>query len=224
MKYYSWLLLFIISVSIVNSQPKIEILQGTTLDFGEMISGAKLDKKLTIKNTGKDTLIIEKVQASCGCTAALISQNVIPPGDTGSISIGFNSQGFEGRVQKTVTVYSNDTSKSQLLINFTANITSILKFDPQMIYFQNLTLDTTAIMNVKVRNNTTESVEIISFDHKIVGLQVNIMQRKIMPNEITEMSIKFNPTSQGMSQGEIIVNTQNKKQLKLPLRFYAFVK
>lgn len=224
MKSYIYILLIIFSVSLVYSQPKIEILEGTSFDFGEMLSGAKIDKKLTIKNRGKDTLNIQSVQASCGCTAALLSANVIPPGNTGSLSIGFDSKGFDGKVHKTVTIYSNDTSKSQLLITFTANITSILKFDPQMIYFQNLTLDTTATMKLKVRNNTNESVEIVSFDHKIQGLQIDIMQRKLMPNEITEMSLKFNPNTQGMSQGEIVVNTKNKKQPKIPLRFFAFVK
>lgn len=217
------LLIVLIQIS-VFAQPKIKISEGTKLELGQMIAGDKTEKKITIENIGKDTLIIHEVKAGCGCTAALLSDKIIPPKKKGSLSIGFDSKGFEGKVHKSVTVTSNDTSNSPLVITFSADVTMLLKFDPQFIYFQNLTFDSTASAKITIKNNTTEAIEITSIQNKIQGLKTELMQRKLMPNEITELLATYTPTGEGMIQNEIILNTTNKKQPQIPLRFFAFVK
>lgn len=210
--------------AISYSQSKIEVVGGTNFDFGDMYVGTKTEKKLTIKNKGKDTLVINNVQASCGCTATLLSERLIPAGKSATLNVGFDSKGFDGKVHKTVTITSNDSASSPLQITFSANITSVLKFDPQYIYFQQIKSDSTATMKITVKNNTTEAIEILSAQHKVQGLQVDIMQRKLMPNESTQLSVSYAAFSEGMIQGEVTINSNNKKQPTIPLRFFAYVR
>lgn len=225
MKYL--VILIICSLMIIGisfSQSKIEIVGGTNFDFGDMYVGTKTEKKLTIKNKGKDTLVINNVQASCGCTATLLSERLIPAGKSATLNVGFDSKGFDGKVHKTVTITSNDSANSPLHINFSANITSALKFDPQFIYFQQIKSDSTATMKITVKNNTSEAIEILSAQHKVQGLQVDIMQRKLMPNESTQLSVTYAAFSEGMIQGEVTLNTNHKKQPTIPIRFFAYVR
>ncbi len=212
----------IISYSL--SQPKIEIIGGKEFDFGDMLAGSKAEKIVTIKNSGKDTLVITNVRASCGCTATLLSDKVLPPKKTATLNIGFDSKGFDGKVHKTVTITSNDATNPNLQISFTANIVSLLKFDPPYIYFQQLRPDSVATQVINVRNTTQEPVEIKSIQSKITGLSVNIMQRKLMPQESTQINVTFTAISEGILQGDVIFNTNNKKQSQIPLRFFAFVR
>lgn len=225
MKY---LIVFIICCLMITaisySQSKIEVVGGTNFDFGDMYVGTKTEKKITIKNKGKDTLVINNVQASCGCTATLLSERMIPAGKSATLNVGFDSKGFDGKVHKTVTINSNDSASSPLQITFSANITTVIKFDPQYIYFQQIKSDSTATMKITVKNNTKEAIEILSAQHKVQGLQVDIMQRKLMPNESTQLSVSYAAFSEGMIQGEVTINTNNKKQPTIPLRFFAYVR
>jgi hypothetical protein len=215
---------FLLTATAIFSQPKIEIVGGPNFDFGEILSGVKVDKILTIKNIGTDTLIIGQVQPSCGCTAVLMSENKIAPNKTATLNVGFDSKGFSGKVHKSISITSNDSTNRSLNVTFTATIATVLTFDPLFIYFQNMKLDSIATKKIKVTNNTQEAVEITSFEHKIQGLKVEIMQRKLMPKETTELSVTYIATSEGMTQAEVIVHTTNKKQPKAPLRFFAFVR
>lgn len=225
MKYLG---VFTISVLMVTgisySQPKIEVVGGTSFDFGDLYVGTKTEKIMTFKNKGKDTLVIINVQASCGCTATLLSERLIPAGKSATLNVGFDSKGFDGKVHKTVTITSNDTTNSPLHITFTANVISVLKFEPLYIYFQQMKSDSTATTKIKVKNNTREAIEILSAQHKIQGLQVDMMQRKLMPNESTQISVTYAAFSEGMMQGEVTFNTTNKLQPKIPLRFFAHVR
>jgi hypothetical protein len=212
----------LLSATSMFSQAKIEIVGGNSFDFGEIYLGGKVEKKLAIKNIGKDTLVIGQVQPSCGCTAALMSENKIAPNKIATLNIGFDSKGFNGTVHKSISITSNDTTNKTLNVTFTATIITVLSMDPQFIYFQNTKLDSTSTLKIKLTNNMQETVEIKSFEHKIQGLKLEIMQRKLMPKESTEISVSYIPTSEGMAQADVIINTSSKKQPKIPLRFFAF--
>jgi hypothetical protein len=212
----------LLSAASMFSQAKIEIVGGSSFDFGEIYLGGKVEKKLGIKNVGKDTLVIGQVQPSCGCTAALMSENKIAPNKTATLNIGFDSKGFNGKVHKSISISSNDSTNKTLNVTFTATIITVLSTDPQFIYFQNTKLDSTVSTKIKITNNMQEAVEIKSFEHKIQGLKLEIMQRKLMPKESTEISVTYTPTSEGMAQADVIINTSSKKQPKIPLRFFAF--
>lgn len=224
MKYlFSFIFVIIIS-NFSFSQPKIEIVGGKEFNFNDMYVGTKAEKKITIKNIGKDTLVINNVQASCGCTATLLSDKIIPPKKTATLNIGFDSKGFYGKVQKTVTIYSNDSLNTPLTINFTANVISLLQFDPQYIYFQQMKPDSTASINILVKNNSSEPIEIVSIQNKVTGLKIDVLQRKLMPNETTQLKATFTAISEGIMQGDVVFNLKNNKQPAVPIRFFAYVK
>ncbi len=225
MKYLVVLIICVLMITGISySQSKIEVVGGMNFDFGDLYVGTKTEKIITIKNKGKDTLVINNVQASCGCTATLLSERLIPAGKSATLNVGFDTKGFDGKVHKTVTITSNDSANSPVQITFTANVKSVLKFDPLYVYFQQMKSDSTATMKIKVTNNTSEAVEILSAQHKVMGLQVDIMQRKLMPNESTQISVSYAAFSEGMMQGEVTFTTNNKQQPKIPLRFFAYVK
>ncbi|MFM7234849.1 MAG: DUF1573 domain-containing protein, partial [Flavobacteriales bacterium] len=59
-------------------------------------------------NTGSAPLIITQVNPSCGCTSAKDwPQDPIGPGQSGQITVEFNSNGNSGRVDKSISVLTN---------------------------------------------------------------------------------------------------------------------
>jgi hypothetical protein len=80
----------------------------TTCNFGTLAIGEKFPHTFRFTNTGQSPLIITQVNPSCGCTTDKDwPQQPIAPGESGQISIEFNSTGNSGKVDKSISVLTN---------------------------------------------------------------------------------------------------------------------
>ena len=84
-------------------------------DFADMLQGDRISKKFFFKNSGSEPLMILNVQTTCGCTASEWPKSPIPPGDSSSILVTFNSAKKQGRINKVITVYSNARTPEEKL-------------------------------------------------------------------------------------------------------------
>jgi hypothetical protein len=100
-----------------------------TYDFGDMVQGDKVEHTYTFANTGNEPLIITNVSVTCGCTTPKgWPKDPIAPGGKGEITVGFNSAGKSGKVNKVVTIVSNSVGDVNQ-VSFTTNI--LQKAEPQ---------------------------------------------------------------------------------------------
>ena len=77
-------------------------------DFGKIEESAgTVSTEFTFKNTGKAPLIIQRVQASCGCTTPEYTNEPILPGKTGTIKVTYSTTGRPGVFNKDVTIFTN---------------------------------------------------------------------------------------------------------------------
>ena len=95
----------------------------TTYDFGEVIEGERLTYAFKFKNTGKSNLIIYSSEATCGCTTSQPPKAPVRPGESGEITVTFDSKGQKGKVQKRILVGAN-TYPAETILTITANVTS----------------------------------------------------------------------------------------------------
>lgn len=91
-------------------------------DFGKVKQGEILTHEFVFVNEGNAPLVIENVATSCGCTAALASEDRIPPGKEGRIKASFDTRGYAGSVVKYIYVESNDASGGRRELKVTAEI------------------------------------------------------------------------------------------------------
>lgn len=87
-------------------KPESIKLSESTFDFGKIPQGKPVTHIFTVENIGKDSLKIDNVQASCGCTTPEWSRNAVAAGDKTSIKVGYNAAA-EGVFDKTITIYYN---------------------------------------------------------------------------------------------------------------------
>lgn len=92
----------------VSSGPGKLVVTEPVFVFGAVPEGAVVKHEFEIRNSGQGALNISRVQASCGCTASAASKNVLQPGEAGSISAAFDTSGFSGAREKSITVVTDD--------------------------------------------------------------------------------------------------------------------
>lgn len=94
----------------------------TQHDFGKVPEGKKVEYTFKFENKGTESLVIKDVKTSCGCTAAVVSNSTIKPGQVGSIKVDFDTKSRQGRNSKSITVVSNDTSEPNKVITIYADV------------------------------------------------------------------------------------------------------
>jgi len=69
-----------------------------------------------VTNNSKESILISRVQASCGCTTPSWTKEPIEPGKTGIISVSYNPLGRVAPFAKSITVFFNQLSPAYLKI------------------------------------------------------------------------------------------------------------
>lgn len=104
-----------------GKNPKLK-LNKTEHNFGTVEEGKIVDVTIEFKNEGNGVLEINDIKTSCGCTAALLSSKTLNPGETGSVRINLDTANREGKLTRTVTLFTNDTSQPNHVITLFANV------------------------------------------------------------------------------------------------------
>ncbi len=85
-------------------------------DFGDIKPDSQNNCRFEVFNTGTKPLIIENVEASCGCTTPHKPEKPIPPGKSDFIEVGFHpNPGQINEITKSITVTANTVEKTHEL-------------------------------------------------------------------------------------------------------------
>lgn len=90
-------------------------LKETEFDFGKIPQGKPVTHIFEFTNTGTTPFSLDKVQASCGCTTPEWNKDVVAPGATAKITVGYNAQN-DGPFAKPVTITYNGDQVKQIII------------------------------------------------------------------------------------------------------------
>jgi len=97
---------------------EILVLKETSFDFGKIPQGKPVTHEFELVNASTDTLKLENVQASCGCTTPIWKKEPVAPGASTKINVGYNALA-EGNFDKLVTIYYNGNQVKTLSIKGT---------------------------------------------------------------------------------------------------------
>ena len=111
------LILFVSLLSLsVYAQEKVAKIEFKTdvIDYGTIEKGSDGVRVFEFTNTGNAPLIISKVKSTCGCTVPKKPDGPIMPGETGEISVKYDTNRVNP-IRKTITVTSNADTPSVAL-------------------------------------------------------------------------------------------------------------
>jgi hypothetical protein len=138
------------------------VIDNPTHDFGAVEQGALVRHVFRFRNAGTEALRAGGVDTPCGCTAAVISDGVVPPGGEGTVEVLFDTGGFRGRKTKTVSFSTNDPTQPAAALTLTGEVTAEVVVDPPMLYLGRLhpAQDTTG--EIRILSTTGRSIDVAS--------------------------------------------------------------
>jgi len=87
----------------------------TEIDIGQLQQGKPKTVHFAFKNTGEHPLVIQQVEASCGCTEPQWPKNPIKPSQSGEIKVTYDAK-YPGRFVKSIKVFCNSEKGMEELV------------------------------------------------------------------------------------------------------------
>lgn len=204
------------------AQPKITL--STELwDFGDVWYGQKLNSSVTIKNEGDEALKINRVRASCGCTAGQAKKNILQPGESTEVAVSFDSKKRQGQVNTQVNIFSNDPDRPQSTIYLKGFVKRAVGINPIGGCVLR-GMDPAAVVTGKatITNQVDEpmNIEIKSVDTKNFEVEL----KEIEPGKVYEVLATSKPPFQfGRTTGMITLATSLSREPEINLPIVATI-
>jgi hypothetical protein len=188
--------------------------------FGEIGLNDTVEHTFVFKNTCSETVEIGSARASCGCTAAVLSEKVIPPGGEAQIQVKFTPpRGSRGKVTKTVSLYLKDEQKPHTIIRFSAKIKTNIDIQPQYIQLLGAEVGkkltgTSTVKNVSDKEITIDGVSINVTSYPVNaeggavatplnGATVTPARMVLAPGQSGDVTVTLVPEHKGQLNGAV---------------------
>ncbi len=219
-------ILMIICAAITSpsfAQPQIRVLGDTVCDFDTIYQGEKREAIFEIMNTGNQPLLVQNIESSCGCTAALMSADLIAPNATARLVANFDSKGLLGPMQKVVYVRTNDPVRPELQLGISGSVAQEIESDLYQLTFSHATAGKTTREKITLRNVVTRPIRLLRLISPYKSFRLHFREVVLMPNEAVALDAEFTPVEPGFFSGEVIIQTDSKRQNEISIRFSADV-
>ncbi|HEV8718526.1 MAG TPA: DUF1573 domain-containing protein [Candidatus Binatia bacterium] len=189
-------------------------------DFGKVEQGEQVTHMFRFTNQGGQELRIESVKTSCGCTAAVISEEVIPPGKEGTISATFDTTHFSGEKAKGISVYSNDPLQPVTTLTLQGEITVEVAADPAQLYLGRLRRGEEITRSTDVLYDAQKPIAIVKIENSHPSLSVqaeDFSKEGKKGKKLIVMLKKDAPLGRFNDQIVVTTTSQKKPVLEIPV-------
>lgn len=100
-------------------------------DFGSIGPATYHNCDFTFKNVGSETLKIEKVQSTCGCSVPQLKKMEYAPGEQGTVEVRFHAPSSKGETRKQLYIISNDPQIPRAQLELRAVVLIKVEVDPE---------------------------------------------------------------------------------------------
>jgi hypothetical protein len=200
-------------------QPKISV-DKTRIDMGVIYNGETKKARIVIKNIGSDSLKIVSVTTSCGCTTARRPKDYLRRGEHDAVEVEFNSTGFRGKIEKHVSIITNDPVASTTEVTLVGDVIEELQpvGNASVIWLGAVPVGKEITQSVTFKNVSGKVMTLTGYTSSSPDITVLFGQRTVLPADTIRLSLKVTSKKNDYVSEQIFLETDSKRQPKVPVR------
>jgi hypothetical protein len=200
-------------------QPKISV-DRTKIDMGVIYNGETKKARIVIKNIGSDSLKIVSVTTSCGCTTAKRPKDFLRRGEQDAVEVEFNSTGFRGRVEKHLTITTNDPTAYTTDVMILGDVIDELQpvGNASVIWLGAVPIGKEVTQTVTFKNVSGKVMTLTGYKSSSSDISVLFGLRTVLPADTIRLSFKITPRKKDYISEQVFLETDSKKQSHVPVR------
>jgi len=192
-------------------------------DFGTVMIGEPVEHEFAFRNVGDATLQIIKVRTSCGCTAALVTKEEVPPGGEGRVKTTFRTTNYKGTQRKSIYVETNDPEQPRVTLRLSGEVKVEVEVSPAMIYARDLVPGESRPYKLVVKRSDGEELRIT----KVTASrpEIHVGEPEVRDDGSYEVEVTLGPDlPEGRLNGQVTIETDSARQPRVSVRIYANVR
>jgi hypothetical protein len=239
-KSMTQILILIVCIPMYGIMAQGIVFEQTIADLGQLKQGEKKDFEYVYRNTGTETITLLQPRATCGCTAALVTDEKVAPGSKGKITASFTPfKAMQGAVEKSIEVYQQSGDDPELIttLRVRAFVVGDVVTDTGMLRFEStagdrktlrLTLTSNSTETLKLDNVTLSVLQYIDttasqqydaskvISRPLTDFTLAIPVTELKPGESTEVAIEIQTKQAGQMNGHLRIAFPN-SELRIPV-------
>ena len=153
-------------VSDYSKKPGVIKFDSRLKNFGSVERGEVLSHDFLFTNVGKGDLKIQGVHSSCGCAATEIDQGkVYAPGEKGTLRVKFNTANFSGKLSKSLTIMTNQRSRSLRVLRLKVNVRNYISVNPPLVDFDEMHSDLVSHRRIHIKSLNKKELKVLGAKH-----------------------------------------------------------
>ena len=182
------LLIFDYKDELIQSEPIPYVhVDSSRYDFGTALGGSRIKHTFKLKNTGSEILKIFKVERTCKCTATIVSQDEIPPGQYGAIEAVLKVPSENREVEERIYAYTNSPAQNRISLTFSGTAFLPISTFPDQVFFGKVSSRRTSKKMLTVHRAIGKDVRITGVRVNSPNLTANIVSNE--EDEITRIEV-----------------------------------
>jgi hypothetical protein len=163
MRLVKTLFLCLVCLGWAWAQPKV-VLESDRFDFGPIPQGVRLVHRFALANGGDAPLEIQRLDAACGCTTAVVGRSTLAPGERTELEVALATGGLRGPVHKTVEVTTTDPAQPRWTLHLQAEVQAEILLTSDEVTLLDLAPAQRRKATVHVRSGTGQPITVADVD------------------------------------------------------------
>lgn len=198
------------------------------VDFGTVAKGSEVMQRLKIRNIYKETVQIQNVSTSCGCSHAQKSTDSLASGEEGYIELKMDTVKFSGHKDSSVTValYEPITgARADVRVPLKAYIRTDVVFTPSAAQFGNIDLGKGGERKITVAYSGRPDWKIVEIKANHPSITTKVAEVSRLGSEVRyELTVQVSPTASiGEVRDQVTLITNDAQAPNVPLVVAATV-
>lgn len=143
--------------------PQVEVVGGTSYDFGSMMHGETMSRDFVVRNVGTAPLVLEKAGSTCKCTVGDMEKNMLNPNEETKVKMTWTAESIVPMYGQSATFKTNDPEMAELKFSVEGQITNSFVIEPRSLSFGDLSVTNAAEKTFYVFSYLKDSNELKEF-------------------------------------------------------------
>ena len=211
----------LITVSAASEAPKA-VFTEARFEFGQVMSGAVVERDFVVKNEGSAPLVIQKVAMTTPLLVTRQTQEVAP-GAEGTIHFKLDTANMAGKFQGAIVVFLNDPALSQAPLAFEGTIVPAVELSPMPAFYVAGLRGLGGQRAIEIVNHESDPLRIEKMDHSTERFTTKL--ETLQAGQRYRLTLMLNPQGPGGKAVDTIVLRTSSKRipvLKIDANTYLY--
>lgn len=183
--------------------PKVEVVGGTSHDFGTMQQGSSKSHAFTFRNIGTAPMELEVAGSSCRCTIGKLTKSSLAPGEETEVALQWKATGVLDKFSQTATIATNDPEHSQVLLSVKGIVARTVLIEPPSITLGDVSVSEGVARSAFVFGYGEEPLEVKNVEWADQHT-ADMVEIKVTPVEIDKEKFAHHERANGAARIDLV--------------------